>query len=67
LCWVRIHCGIYKDFYNISNILYLNLPTPPFSFIPHYLLFVFVTVARYVGQARLKLTIVLSVPSRVLG
>jgi hypothetical protein len=38
LCWVGIHCGIYKSSYNISNLSYLNSPCPPFSFIslsPH--------------------------------
>jgi hypothetical protein len=38
LCWVEIHCRIYKNSYNISNISYLNSPPPPFSFIspsPH--------------------------------
>jgi hypothetical protein len=34
-CWVWVHCAIYKDYCNISNISYLNLPLPPFSFIPH--------------------------------
>jgi hypothetical protein len=34
LCWVGIHCGIYKSSYNVSNILYLNSPLPPLSFIP---------------------------------
>jgi hypothetical protein len=33
LCWVGVHCGIYKDSYNISNISHLNSPSPPFSFI----------------------------------
>jgi hypothetical protein len=33
LCWVGVHCGIYKSSYNISNISYLNSPSPPFSFI----------------------------------
>jgi hypothetical protein len=31
---VGVHCGIYKSSYNISNISYLNSPSPPFSFIP---------------------------------
>jgi hypothetical protein len=31
LC-VGIHCGIYKGFYNISNISHLNSPPLPFSF-----------------------------------
>jgi hypothetical protein len=31
VCWVGVHCGIYKSSYNIS---YLNSPPPPFSFIP---------------------------------
>jgi hypothetical protein len=30
---VGVHFGIYKHFYNISNVSYLNLPPPPFSFI----------------------------------
>jgi hypothetical protein len=25
LCWVGVHCGIYKSSYNILNISYLNL------------------------------------------
>jgi hypothetical protein len=28
LCWVGVHCGIYKRSYNISNISYLNTPPP---------------------------------------
>jgi hypothetical protein len=31
LCWVGVHCGIYRGFYNRS---YLNSPPPTFSFIP---------------------------------
>jgi hypothetical protein len=26
LCWVEIHCGIYKGSYSLSNISYLNSP-----------------------------------------
>jgi hypothetical protein len=29
LCWVGVHCGIYKSFYNVSNIPYLNSLPPP--------------------------------------
>jgi hypothetical protein len=29
-----VHCGIYKSSYSTSDISYLNLPPPPFSFIP---------------------------------
>jgi hypothetical protein len=33
LCWVGVHCGIYKSSYNLSTISYLNLsPTPT---LPH--------------------------------
>jgi hypothetical protein len=39
LCWVGAHCGIYKGFYNVSNTLYLNSPSPLLSFIPPLLLF----------------------------
>jgi hypothetical protein len=38
LCWVGVHCGIYKSSYNIPNTSYVNLPPPSFSFIlpsPH--------------------------------
>jgi hypothetical protein len=28
LCGIGIHCGIYKAFYNVSNILCLNSPHP---------------------------------------
>jgi hypothetical protein len=30
LCWVGVHCGIYKSSYNVSNILYtlLYFPSP---------------------------------------
>jgi hypothetical protein len=33
LCYVGVHCGIYKNSYNILNISYLNylLPHSPFS------------------------------------
>jgi hypothetical protein len=35
LSWVDIHCGIYKNFYNVSNISYLNSPPPQLSlFLP---------------------------------
>jgi hypothetical protein len=40
-----LHCVIYKTYYNLSNISYLNSPPPPFSFIllspHHYLLKLF--------------------------
>jgi hypothetical protein len=37
LCWVDVHCGIYKGSYNISNISYLNSPPSLlFSFIPSF-------------------------------
>jgi hypothetical protein len=26
LCWLRVHCGIHKCSYNMSNISYLNSP-----------------------------------------
>jgi hypothetical protein len=39
LCWVwGLHCGIYKSSYSVSNISYLNSPSPLLSFIlpsPH--------------------------------
>jgi hypothetical protein len=28
LCWVGVHCSIYKGSYNVSNISYLNSPPP---------------------------------------
>jgi hypothetical protein len=31
LCWLGIHCGIYKNSYNISHILYLSTPPPALS------------------------------------
>jgi hypothetical protein len=31
---VRVHCGIYKGSYNVSNISYLNSPPPVLSFLP---------------------------------
>jgi hypothetical protein len=34
LCWVGVHCGIYRSSYKISNIAYLNSPPLPLSFIP---------------------------------
>jgi hypothetical protein len=34
LCWVGIHCSIYKGSYNVSNTSYLNSPPPLVSFIP---------------------------------
>jgi hypothetical protein len=34
LCWVGVHCSIYKSSYNISNISYLKSAPSPFSFIP---------------------------------
>jgi hypothetical protein len=33
LCLVGVHCDIYKDSYNISNILYVISSPPPFYFI----------------------------------
>jgi hypothetical protein len=30
LCWVGVHCGIYKSSYHISNISYLNSSHPSF-------------------------------------
>jgi hypothetical protein len=33
LCWVGVHCDIYKSSYNVSNI-YLSSPPPLLSFIP---------------------------------
>jgi hypothetical protein len=33
LCWVGVHCGIYKSSYSVSTISYLSLPSPSFSFI----------------------------------
>jgi hypothetical protein len=38
-----VHCDIYKGSYNISNISYLNLPPPPFFFIPSALVNVFLS------------------------
>jgi hypothetical protein len=37
LCWVGVHCGIFKGSYNVSTLSYLNSSPPPFSFIctPH--------------------------------
>jgi hypothetical protein len=32
LCWVEIHCGIYKGSYIVSNISYLNSPPATASF-----------------------------------
>jgi hypothetical protein len=32
LCWVGIHCDIYKSSYNISNVSYLNSPLQQISF-----------------------------------
>jgi hypothetical protein len=34
LCWLEVHCGIYKSSNNIPNILYLNSSPPPLYFIP---------------------------------
>jgi hypothetical protein len=34
LCWVSVHCGIYKGSYNVSNISHLNSNPVPHSFIP---------------------------------
>jgi hypothetical protein len=34
LCWVGVHCGIYKGSYNVSNISYLNSPPPWLPCIP---------------------------------
>jgi hypothetical protein len=36
LCWERVHCGIYKNSYNISNVSYLNSLCLPFSFMPPF-------------------------------
>jgi hypothetical protein len=33
LCWVGVHCSIYKSSYNVSNISYLNSPLLLLSFI----------------------------------
>jgi hypothetical protein len=33
LCWMGVHCGIYKSAYNMLNISYLNTRPPSFSFI----------------------------------
>jgi hypothetical protein len=38
LCWVGVHCGIYKSSYSISNISYLNSSPPSFSFIPYLII-----------------------------
>jgi hypothetical protein len=38
LCWVGLHCGIYKSSYNVSNTSYLDSPSPWLCFIslsPH--------------------------------
>jgi hypothetical protein len=32
LCWVGVHCSIYKSSYNVSSTSYLNSPSPLFSF-----------------------------------
>jgi hypothetical protein len=29
LCWVGAHCGIYRGFYSISDVSFLNSPSPP--------------------------------------
>jgi hypothetical protein len=34
LCWVEVHCGIYKSSYNISNISYFNHPLHYFPLLP---------------------------------
>jgi hypothetical protein len=34
LCWVGVHCSIYKSSYNISNVSYLNTPPQLLSLIP---------------------------------
>jgi hypothetical protein len=34
LCWVGVHCGIYKCSYNISNISYLSVPLHCFPSYP---------------------------------
>jgi hypothetical protein len=31
LCCTQVHCGIYKDSYNVSNVSYLNPPPPQFG------------------------------------
>jgi hypothetical protein len=33
LCWVGVHCGIYKGSYNVSNRSHLNSSPPPLSFV----------------------------------
>jgi hypothetical protein len=35
-CWVRVNSDIYKGYYNVSDISYLNSPPPPLSFIPPF-------------------------------
>jgi hypothetical protein len=32
LCWLGVHCNFYMDFYNVSNIWYLNSPPLQFPF-----------------------------------
>jgi hypothetical protein len=32
LCWLGVHCGIYKGSYNVSTVSYLNSPPPPLPF-----------------------------------
>jgi hypothetical protein len=34
LCWVRVHCSIFKGSHSVSNVLYLNSSPPQLSFIP---------------------------------
>jgi hypothetical protein len=36
LCWVRVHCSIYKGSYNESNVAYLNSPPALHSLITPY-------------------------------
>jgi hypothetical protein len=33
-CSIGVHCGIYKSFYTLSNISYMNSPPPPLFFLP---------------------------------
>jgi hypothetical protein len=35
LCWVWVHCNIYKRSYNVSNISYLNSPLNKIRIIYH--------------------------------
>jgi hypothetical protein len=35
LCWVGVHCGIYKSYYNVSNLNWHPVPFSFISFSPH--------------------------------